>query len=666
MKKIIRKLFAPIALLSLALGVSLMHEKEVVGTKAAVVLYNSFNFLDGGTSNNSAYASTDIDTNVSYASDNPGGTTGTTEWQADYANLSLTNATRLGGKLVSNVQTDDSTAWANIKTKFTFPVAIGQVEIIGVATFGTAGNTTALYLQSSADMTTWTTVASTTNKTGTITFANLTIPSGSHIRFGIDLKASSTRSGIAFTGIKVYEEASSRSLTSISASGTLTKTNYYVGDSFDPTGLTITAYFDDGSDSDVTADTTYTPDPLTLGLTSVTASYTFNGETKTTTISGLTVTNVPTLEIIVISGTMTKTDYVTTDSWDPDGLIVTAVYSDDSEVVVTDDVTWSYNPAAPNSTTITSVDVTATYGGETDYKTVSVTVSEKVSTVVISEVYGGGGNSGAAYKNDFVELYNNTNTSINISGWSVQYASATGSFNNRTTFPDNTIILPYNYFLVRWAAGTGTAPELPTPDVDSTNVNAGATNLKVALTNNDTAPSGPTDSNVVDYVGAGNANDYEGAAATGAANATSISRTKSGNIYVDTDNNSNDFSVTTPTPFNSALGIADKIMAEDTDMQCVTKFPEMKALVVQLSEGQLEYFQSTGDETLMVNARARYLAWAAYLGDNDAYGNGTGSTARSTTTNSSSNNVAAIALIGVIGITSLVGYYFINKKRLTA
>ncbi len=36
-----------------------------------------------------------------------------------------------------------------------------------------------------------------------------------------------------------------------------------------------------------------------------------------------------------------------------------------------------------------------------------VPVAHAVSTdVVISQVYGGGGNSGATYKNDFIELFN--------------------------------------------------------------------------------------------------------------------------------------------------------------------------------------------------------------------------------------------------------------------
>ena len=52
--------------------------------------------------------------------------------------------------------------------------------------------------------------------------------------------------------------------------------------------------------------------------------------------------------------------------------------------------------------------------------------------VVISEVYGGGGNSGALWKSDFVELYNPTDSPVTLSGWSIQYASATGAFTQTT------------------------------------------------------------------------------------------------------------------------------------------------------------------------------------------------------------------------------------------
>ena len=47
--------------------------------------------------------------------------------------------------------------------------------------------------------------------------------------------------------------------------------------------------------------------------------------------------------------------------------------------------------------------------------------------VLINEVYGGGGNSGATYTRDFIELYNGTDAAVDLAGWSVQYASASGA-----------------------------------------------------------------------------------------------------------------------------------------------------------------------------------------------------------------------------------------------
>ena len=146
-----------------------------------------------------SYANTGLSTNVSYAIDNPGGT-GTTAWKADYANLSLANATRLGGKLVS---TEFGNPAANIRTDFKYAENITKVEILGAATFGTAGNLKKIFLQTSTDGTTWVTVATTTTKSGTLTFDNLNIVSNSYIKIVVELTASSTNSGLAFTGIKV-------------------------------------------------------------------------------------------------------------------------------------------------------------------------------------------------------------------------------------------------------------------------------------------------------------------------------------------------------------------------------------------------------------------------------------------------------------------------------
>jgi hypothetical protein len=53
--------------------------------------------------------------------------------------------------------------------------------------------------------------------------------------------------------------------------------------------------------------------------------------------------------------------------------------------------------------------------------------------VVINEVYGGGGNANSFYKNDFIELRNNSAKPVSVTGWSVQYTSAASRASTRRT-----------------------------------------------------------------------------------------------------------------------------------------------------------------------------------------------------------------------------------------
>jgi hypothetical protein len=68
--------------------------------------------------------------------------------------------------------------------------------------------------------------------------------------------------------------------------------------------------------------------------------------------------------------------------------------------------------------------------------TALITVSSAASNVVVSQIYGGGGNSGSTLKNDFIELFNRGDSAVDISGWSVQYASRTGNSWQVTELPN--------------------------------------------------------------------------------------------------------------------------------------------------------------------------------------------------------------------------------------
>src|ERR1019366_4702711 len=85
------------------------------------------------------------------------------------------------------------------------------------------------------------------------------------------------------------------------------------------------------------------------------------------------------------------------------------------------------------------------------------------SGIVISQVYGGGGNSGTTLRNDFIELINRGSTPITVTGWSVQYASATGTAWDRTLLSG--AIQPGHYYLIQEAQGNGGSASLPAPDL---------------------------------------------------------------------------------------------------------------------------------------------------------------------------------------------------------
>ena len=181
-------------------------------------------------------------------------------------------------------------------------------------------------------------------------------------------------------------------------------------------------------------------------------------------------------------------------------------------------------------------------------------VSAVSPNIVISQVYGGGGNAGATLKNDFIELFNRGTSPQSLNGWSVQYASATGTTWQVTNLT-NVTLQPGQYYLVQEAAGAGGTTNLPTPDATGS-INMSSTAGKVALVNTTTAitsgTSCPTGASIIDFVGFGTtANCFEGTGPTpGPSNTTAVLRASNG--CTDTDQNATDFSAGAPNPRNTA------------------------------------------------------------------------------------------------------------------
>ena len=177
------------------------------------------------------------------------------------------------------------------------------------------------------------------------------------------------------------------------------------------------------------------------------------------------------------------------------------------------------------------------------------------SGVVVSQVYGGGGNAGATLRNDYVELFNAGTAPVDISGWTVQYATAAGTA-WQTTALSGTIGAGSAY-LVQLASNGSVGAALPAPDATGT-TNLAATSGKIALVRGTTtltcgASAGSCSATplVEDLVGYGDATDFEG---TGSAPAPSntLATARADDGCADTNGNATDFTAGTPAPRNSA------------------------------------------------------------------------------------------------------------------
>ena len=172
--------------------------------------------------------------------------------------------------------------------------------------------------------------------------------------------------------------------------------------------------------------------------------------------------------------------------------------------------------------------------------------------VVISQIYGGGGNSGATLKNDFIELFNKGAAPVNLGNWSVQYASAAAATWSVSTIGAGKTIAAGGYFLIQQAQGAGGTQNLPTPDEVGT-LGLSGSNGKVALSNTNVALSvaAPSGGALVDIVSYGPASTAtEGSPTPNLSNTTAALRNGAG--CDDSNNNSADFTVGAPNPRNSA------------------------------------------------------------------------------------------------------------------
>ncbi len=188
--------------------------------------------------------------------------------------------------------------------------------------------------------------------------------------------------------------------------------------------------------------------------------------------------------------------------------------------------------------------------------------------VIITEVYGGGGNSGAAYTHDYIELYNTTNQMVDISGWSLQYyaQAADGEAKEVVVIPDAKMIASHSYFLIQGAGGAN-GEQLPVPDLIAEMAMAANGGKVILYDTSEVQTIDKTQINsiiknahFIDYVPYGKeaVPVWGSPMATNPTAVRSAGRKKQSNMYVYTETIGDDFENQTPSPQNSNLTTVNK------------------------------------------------------------------------------------------------------------
>lgn len=295
----------------------------------------------------------------------------------------------------------------------------------------------------------------------------------------------------------------------------------------------------EGNSGQIPANFTVTLSPASTQT--VTVDYATSSASPATAAAGT--------DYVATNGTLTFAPGVTTQP------IAVQVNGDTTNEAICE--TYFVNLSNPTNATISPSAGQGT-GGITD---------DDGTKLVISQVYGGGGNAGAPYTNDFIEIFNRGNVAVSLNGLSVQYSAATSTTGSyQVTALPNVSLQPGQYFLIQESGGT-TGSALPSPDVSTGTINLSGTAGKVALVNGTTALSAvtcPSGAAILDFVGYGTsastgANCREGGAAT-TDNAPTLANTTAAlrklNACQDTNVNAADFTAGAPNPRNMASALS--------------------------------------------------------------------------------------------------------------
>lgn len=236
-------------------------------------------------------------------------------------------------------------------------------------------------------------------------------------------------------------------------------------------------------------------------------------------------------------------------------------------------------------------------GGQGQEQQLEPETEETYLKLLISEIQ----TEGETVKDEFVEIYNPNNTSVNLQGWSLKKKTSGGTESNLVSSAKfSETVTSLGYFLIVPQLnddGTQNYKGSGSPDLlYSGKTYSFAKNNTVLLYN----PAGE----IVDKVGFGNAQDFEGAPASNPAANQSLGRKFIENAYQDTDNNAQDFEIQTPTPNTRNQALTQTQTEEDLPIQ--EDIPQKDGTQdpangeVGCAEGQIDVNSASKEELLNI------------------------------------------------------------------
>ncbi|MCL0120853.1 ExeM/NucH family extracellular endonuclease [Corynebacterium pygosceleis] len=237
----------------------------------------------------------------------------------------------------------------------------------------------------------------------------------------------------------------------------------------------------------------------------------------------------------------------------------------------------------------------ATAGSVIISGTAPATAAPGGDNIVISQVYGGGGNKGAELTSDFIELYNPTDSPVSVDGWTLQYLSAKNTSANPGQIRELAgTVAPRSHLLVRGARGNGGSVEF-TADIDAPELTLSGRAGTVVLAA-DATPfnADAADASAVDIVGYGGAAVAEGTPVQPLDNTLAAIRGDNG---ADTDDNASDFTTAAPSPrYSGGPAVGGAIPEPD---------PTPSPAPVGPLEVSIAEVQGTGDVSPLVDEEVR-------------------------------------------------------------